>query len=45
VLFEDLFEAITIHKEVCGKKKDPQPSIALLNKTDTIDGYVGGFIF
>ncbi len=26
VLFEDLFEAITIHKEFCGKKKDPQPS-------------------
>jgi hypothetical protein len=39
VLFEDLFEAITIHKEFCGNKEVPQPSISLLNKTNTFDGY------
>jgi hypothetical protein len=39
VLFEDLFKAITIHRDFCGKKEDPQPSISLLNKTDTFDGY------
>jgi hypothetical protein len=39
VLFEDLFEAITIHRDFCGKKEDPQPSIPSLNKTDTFDGY------
>ena len=39
VLFEDLFEAITIHKDFCGKKGIPQPSISLPNKTDTFDGY------
>jgi hypothetical protein len=39
VLFEDLFEAITIYTEFCGKKMDPKPSISLLNKTDTFDGY------
>ena len=33
VLFEDLFEAITIHKNFCGRKMDPKPSISLLNKT------------
>ena len=32
VLFKDLFEAITIHKDFCGKKEVPQPSISLLNK-------------
>jgi hypothetical protein len=37
VLFEDLFEAITIHKDFCGEKEDPHPSISLLNKTDTFD--------
>ncbi len=45
VLFEDLFEAINIHKVFCGEKLDPQPSISLLNKTDTYDDYVGGFVF
>jgi hypothetical protein len=40
VLFEDLFEAITIHKDFCGMKMDPKPSISLLNETDTCDGYV-----
>jgi hypothetical protein len=39
VLFEDLFEAITIHKDFCGEKLDPQPSISLLNKTNTLNGY------
>ncbi len=39
VLSEDLFEAITIHRDFSGKKEDPKPSISLLNKTDTCDGY------
>jgi hypothetical protein len=39
VLCEDLFEAINIHKEFCGGKEDPKPSITLLNKTNTHDGY------
>jgi hypothetical protein len=39
VLFEDLFEDITIHRYFCGKKEDHKPSISLLNKTDTFDGY------
>jgi hypothetical protein len=38
-LFEDLFEAITIHKDFCGKKEVPQHSISLLNKTDTCYGH------
>ncbi len=39
VLFEDLFEAVNIHKEFCGKKEGPKASITSLNKTDTCDGY------
>ncbi len=39
VLFEDLFEAITIHKNFSGEKLDPHPSISLLNKTDTLNEY------
>ncbi len=39
VLIEDLFEAITTHKDFCGIKMDPKPSISLLNKTDTLNGY------
>jgi hypothetical protein len=39
VLFEDLFEAINIHKEFCGKKEGPKASITSLNKTNTCDGY------
>ena len=39
VLFEDVFEAINIHKECCDEKQNPQPSITLLNKTNTFDGY------
>jgi hypothetical protein len=39
VLFEDLFEAITIHKDFCCKKLNNQPSISFLNKTNTLNGY------
>jgi hypothetical protein len=39
VVFEDLFEAINIHKECCDEKQNPQPSIASLNKTNTCDEY------
>jgi hypothetical protein len=39
VLFEDLFEAITIHTDFCGIKMDPKPSISLLKKTNTLNGY------
>jgi hypothetical protein len=39
VFFEDLFEAITIHKDFCGEKLDPQPPISLLNETGTLNGY------
>jgi hypothetical protein len=39
VLFEDLFEAIPIHRDFCGEKEDPKPSISLLNKTNICDGY------
>ncbi len=39
LLFEDLFEAVNIQAEKCGKKEDPKPSITSLNKTDTYDGY------
>ena len=38
VLFEDLFEAINMHKEFCGEKEGPKSSITLLNKTNTCDG-------
>jgi hypothetical protein len=39
VLFDNLFEAITIYKDFCGIKMDPKPSISLLNKTNTLNGY------
>jgi hypothetical protein len=39
VLFEDLFEAINIHKEFRGEKEDPKASITSLNKTDTCNEY------
>ncbi len=39
VLCEDLFEAIIIHKEFCGEKVNPKPSITLLSKTDTCGRY------
>ncbi len=35
VLFEDLFEAITLHRESIGEKVRLEPSTSLLNKTDT----------
>jgi hypothetical protein len=40
VLFEDLFEAITLHREFCGEKVRLGPSTSLLNQTDTCHGYV-----
>ncbi len=40
VLFEDLIEAITLHKEFSGEKVRLEPSTSLLNKIDTFDGYV-----
>ncbi len=40
MLFEDLFEAIALHREFSGKKVRLEPSILLLNKTNTCDGYV-----
>ncbi len=40
MLFEDLFEAITLHREFSGEKVRLEPSTSLLNKTDTCDGYV-----
>ncbi len=39
VLFEDLFEAITLHRDLSGEKVNIEPSTSLLNKTDTCDGY------
>jgi hypothetical protein len=39
VLFEDLFEAITLHRDFSGEKVDIEPLTSLLNKTDTCDGY------
>jgi hypothetical protein len=39
VLFEDSFEAITIHKDFCVEKVRLEPSTSLLNKTNTCDGH------
>ena len=39
VLFEDLFEAITLHREFSGENVRFKPSTSLLNKTDTCDGH------
>ena len=39
VLFEDLFEAITLHREFSGEKVRLEPSTSLLNKTNTCDGH------
>ncbi len=39
VLFEDLFEAITLHRDFSGEKVDIEPLTSLLNKNDTRDGY------
>ncbi len=35
VIFEYLFEAITLHREFLGEKLDIEPSTSLLNKTKT----------
>ena len=40
VLFEDLFEAITLHREFSGEKLRLEPSTSLLNQTNICDGYV-----
>ncbi len=39
VLFEDLFQAITLHLEFSGEKVRLEPSTSLLNKTNTCDGH------
>jgi hypothetical protein len=39
VLFEDLFEAITLHRDFSGEKVDIEASTISLNKTNTCDGY------
>jgi hypothetical protein len=38
-LFEDLFEAISLHRDFSGEKVRLEPSSSLLNKTDTCDGH------
>ncbi len=40
VLFEDLFEAITLHREFSGEKVRLEPSTSLLNQTNSLNGYV-----
>jgi hypothetical protein len=40
VLFEDLFEAITLHRVFSGEKVRLELSTLSLNQTDTRDGYV-----
>ncbi len=40
MLFEDLFEAITLHREFSGEKRRLEPSTSLLNQTNTLNGYV-----
>ncbi len=39
VMFEDLFEAVTLHREFSGEKVRLEPSTLLLNQTDRCDGY------
>jgi hypothetical protein len=39
VLFEDVFEAISSHRDFSGEKVRLEPSTSLLNKTDTCDGH------
>jgi hypothetical protein len=39
VLFEDSFEASTLHREFSGKKVRLEPSTSLLNKTNRCDGH------
>ncbi len=39
VLFEDLFEAITLHRDFSGEKVRLEQTISFLNKTNTCDGH------
>ncbi len=39
VLFEDLFEAITLHRDFSGEKVRLEPSTSLLDKTNLCDGH------
>jgi hypothetical protein len=39
VLFEDLFEAITLHRDFSGEKVRLELLTPLLNKTNTCDGH------
>ncbi len=39
VLFEDLFEAISLHRDFSGEKMRLEPSTSLLNKTDICGGH------
>jgi hypothetical protein len=39
VLFEDLFEANTLHRDFSGEKVRLEPLTSLLNKTNTCDGH------
>ncbi len=39
MFFEDLFEAITLHRDFSGEKVDIESSTSLLNKTNKCDGY------
>jgi hypothetical protein len=38
VLFDNLFEAITLHREFSGEKVRLEPLFSLLNQTDTLNG-------
>ncbi len=40
MLFEDLFQAITLHREFNGEKVRLEPSTSLPNQTNTRGGYV-----
>ncbi len=40
VLFEDLFQAITLHREFSSEKVRLEPSTLLLNQTNSLNGYV-----
>jgi hypothetical protein len=39
VLFEDLFDTITLHREYSSEKCSFEPSTSLLNETNTCDGH------
>jgi hypothetical protein len=38
--FEDLFQAITLHREFSGEKVRLEPLTSLLNQTNSLNGYV-----